>query len=201
MPSHLLIEELYNSFIHNNPLLLNIHTPRNPSIMTEPPAKRAKRTDSAAMWESNASRRSDSPHHQRPTNGTNDRREERDRHHGRGDGRYRSRSREKRRERSRSREGVDKRRQRSYSRERDSRRHREGERNGVRDRRDRDRSRSRHRHRPKRGKCTASTSTWTDLLTNTSRRASIQAHEKPISLTTQGPDLHSNTNPHTTPLL
>ena len=163
-PSRLLIGNLqqFHSYQLSSQVIKLIQTI---STMTEPPAKRAKRTDSAAMWESNASRRSDSPHHQRPTNGTNDRREGRDRHHGRGDGRHRSRSREKRRERSRSRERVDKRRQRSYSRERDSRRHRDGERNGVRDRKDRDRSRSKHRHRPRRGEWAVSTSTWAELLT------------------------------------
>lgn len=125
--------------------------------MTEPPAKRAKRTDSSAMWERNTSRRSASPYQARPTNGNTDirdrnRRDDRERHHGRDDKRYRSRSRDRRRERSRSRDRVEKRRDRSYSRERDSRRHhRDGERNGGKDRRDREMSRSRERHRPRRG--------------------------------------------------
>lgn len=142
--------------------------------MAEPPAKRAKRTDSSAMWDRNSKRSTDSEHKPRSTNEAGgvrekrgdrerpdekERRDERDRHHGRDDRRHRSRSRdrtEKRRERSRSRErerdrdraGRSK---RSRSRDRDGGKHKSGERGEDRDKRDRRRSTSRERHRSRRG--------------------------------------------------
>lgn len=123
--------------------------------MAEPPAKRAKRTDSSAMWERNSPRPTDASHLARATNGTSgvrEKRDDRDRHHGRDGRRHRSRSRERRRDRSRSRERPDKpHRERSYSRERGGRRYKDGDRDGARDRRDRERSRSRGKHRSRRG--------------------------------------------------
>ena len=123
--------------------------------MTEPPAKRAKRTDSSTMWERHSPRPTDGSLQARATNSTSsirEKREDRERHHGRDDRRHRSRSKERRRDRSRSRDRPEKpRRERSYSRERGSRRHKDSERDGIRDRRDRDRSRSREKHRSRRG--------------------------------------------------
>ena len=69
--------------------------------MAEPPAKRAKRTDSSTMWDRNSSRATDLQHKAR------EKRDDRDRHYGREEWRHRSRSKdrgEKRRDRSRSRE-------------------------------------------------------------------------------------------------
>lgn len=129
--------------------------------MAEPPAKRAKRTDSSAMWDRNSVRGAEVEDRSRSNEGMNDRRDRRDkrdersRHHGRDDRRYRSRSRdvEKRRERSHSREkekngNRDSTRRRSRSRDR----HRTRDRSDDRDRRDRKRSTSRDRHRSRRGK-------------------------------------------------
>lgn len=123
-----------------------IHRPLvNPNqSMAEPPAKRAKRTDSSAMWERNSSRATDTDRKYSSTKETRngrDRRDDRDRDHRREDGRRRSRSRDR----------TDKRRDRSRSRERDGGRHRNGERGGEEDRRDRERTTSRERHRPRRG--------------------------------------------------
>ncbi len=122
-----------------------------PRTMAEPPAKRAKRTGSSAMWERNASQPADSPQDRRPINGNTESRGNRDRNHGREDRRHRSRSRDKRRERSRSKERAGQKRERSYSKERDGRRHRNADRNGGHDRRDKERSRSRNKHRARRG--------------------------------------------------
>ena len=126
--------------------------------MAEPPAKRAKRTDSSAMWERNSPRPTDAGHLPRSANGASGMREKRDdreRNHGRDDRRYRSRSKERRRDRTRSRDRPEKpRRERSHSRERGGRRHKNGERDGARDRRDKERSRSREKHRSRRGSCT-----------------------------------------------
>ena len=131
--------------------------------MAEPPAKRAKRTDSAAMWE-RTSKSTDSRDKPRDTPAETKSKEGRDwkddkRKHGREERARRSRSRS--RERRRDRDG-ERRKDRSRSeertggrpvngnhsppRERDGKRRRDGE------RRDRDRSVSRERHRSKRGK-------------------------------------------------
>ena len=127
--------------------------------MAEPPAKRAKRTDSSTMWERNSPRPTDSSHEARLTNstttGVREKRDDKARHHGRDERRHRSRSKERRRDRSRSRDRTEKpRRERSYSRERGARRYKDVERDGVRDRRDRQRSRSREKHRSRRGQGT-----------------------------------------------
>jgi len=100
--------------------------------MAEPPAKRARRTDSTAMWDRNerSSRPPTDREHDRDVKApaaSRDRRDERDR-------RYRSRSRER----------AEKRRERSRSRERDGERHREGDR-GRDDRGARERDRPRPR--------------------------------------------------------
>lgn len=112
--------------------------------MAEPPAKRAKRTDSSAMWD-----RNERPPRDAPARDRKDKRDDRDRTNGHDDRHRRSRSRDKRRERSRSRE-----RERDGGRDRRDR-DRRGERGGrdVRDRkgRDRTRSRSRSRSRERRG--------------------------------------------------
>ena len=138
--------------------------PRKPkkrdSDMAEPPAKRAKRTDSSAMWERSSSRPADVEHHKgRSTNEsgtTREKRDNRDRYHGRDERRHRSRSRdraEKWRERSRSRdrERRDGGKKRSGSWDRDGGRHRNGDRGDEREKRDRKRSTSRERHRSRRG--------------------------------------------------
>ncbi|KAL8848330.1 MAG: hypothetical protein Q9221_006633 [Calogaya cf. arnoldii] len=130
--------------------------------MAEPPPKRAKRTDSAAMWE-RTSKPTDTrdkprghPGDTKPKEGR-DRREDKGPNHGRDERIRRSRSRsrdrrrdrdgERRKDRSRSRErngGRLANGNHSPPRERDGRRRREGE------RRDRDRSVSRDRHRSRR---------------------------------------------------
>ncbi|CAL8584051.1 hypothetical protein XPA_009659 [Xanthoria parietina] len=132
--------------------------------MAEPPAKRAKRTDSAAMWERTSKptdtrdKPRDPPGDTKPKEGR-DRRDDKARKHGREERprRSRSRSRERRRDRDgqrrKDRSRSEERRggrlaNGSYSppRERDGKRRRDGE------RRDRDRSLSRERHRARRGK-------------------------------------------------
>lgn len=116
---------------------------KNRHEMAEPLAKRAKRTDSSAMWERNSARSADAEHKSRSTNEAGstrekrderekrgdrerpderDRRDERDRHYGR-DGHH---GRDDRRHRSRSRERAEKRRERSRSRERARDRDRDG---------------------------------------------------------------------------
>ena len=136
-----------------SPILIpNLHI--SPPAMAEPPAKRAKRTDSSAMWERNSPRPSEESRHSRTTNGNNERtakREVPDQAHGR-ERSYRSRSRERRREGSRSMiERLEKRRDRSRSRDREAdRKHRVKERGSGREERDRERSRSRDRHRSSR---------------------------------------------------
>ena len=140
--------------------------------MTEPPAKRAKRTDSSAMWERNSPRPIDGSLQARATNGTSsirEKREDRDRHHGRDDRRHRSRSKERRRDRSRSKDRPEKpRKERSYSQERGARRHKDAEQDGIRDRRDKERNRSREKHRSRRGWCSGAPpkQVWEEL-TNT----------------------------------
>ncbi|MCJ1299636.1 hypothetical protein MMC08_002428, partial [Hypocenomyce scalaris] len=125
-------------------------TARQPGDMAEPPAKRAKRTDSSAMWDRNE-RPSKPPtdREMKDAVGGRDRREDRDRDrdraHVRDDRRYRSRSRdraEKRRERSRSREHEGGRRYRNGDKGHDG--------TDRRDRRDHERTTSRDRHRPRR---------------------------------------------------
>ena len=125
-----------------------LRPPSGPKMTTtEPPAKRAKRTDSSAMWEHNSSRTADRDYRysavKEMSNGR-DRRDDRDRYRGRDDGRRRSRSRDR----------PEKRRDRSRSRERDSVKYRNGERGGERDRRDMERTASRERHRSRRGQYT-----------------------------------------------
>lgn len=143
----------------------NISLSKQHSVdMAEPPAKRAKRTDSAAMWEHTSkptdtrNKPRDPPGDTKPKEGR-DRRDDKARKHGREERPRRSRSRS--RERRRDRDGQ-RRKDRSRSeerrggrlangshsppRERDGKRRREGE------RRDRDRSLSRERHRSRRGK-------------------------------------------------
>ena len=145
-------------------------TKRSPD-MAEPPTKRAKRTDSAAMWE-RTSRPTDTKDKPRdPPRDTRhkddrDRKHEDGRKHGREDRIRRSRSRswdrrrdrdgERRRDRSRSRDRKGTRPMNgSYSPQRE----RDGKRRRDEGRRDRDRSVSRERHRSRRGKlntpCTA----------------------------------------------
>lgn len=124
--------------------------------MAEPPTKRAKRTDSATMWE-----RDDEPR-KRQSNGTHDRRDRRDdgdRKVGRDSERKRSRSKDRRRDRSWSREKKSSGRDNGSTKELDSRRRdeRRGGLNRDRDRRDRerdrdrDRDRSRETNRPRKG--------------------------------------------------
>ncbi|KAL8877649.1 MAG: hypothetical protein Q9198_004371 [Flavoplaca austrocitrina] len=131
--------------------------------MAEPPTKRAKRTDSAAMWE-RTSRPTDTKDKPRdPPRDTRhkddrDRKDENGRKHGREDRIRRSRSRS--RDRRRDRDG-ERRRDRSRSRDRKGtrpmngsyspQRERDGKRRRDEGRRDRDRSLSRERHRSRRG--------------------------------------------------
>ena len=127
--------------------------------MAEPPAKRAKRTDSSAMWERNSSRPSDPDHRYSASKGTTngrERRDEKDRYQGREDVKRRSRSRDR----------GEKRRDRSRSRDRDGGRYRKGERNRERDRRDRERSTSRERHRSRRGEQEVHSPTHTGFYTD-----------------------------------
>lgn len=166
--------------------------------MAEPPAKRAKRTDSSAMWERNDPRPIDASHQARATNGASgvrEKRDDRDRHHGRDDRRHRSRSKDRRRNRSRSRDRPEKsRRERSYSRERGGRRHKDGERDGVRDRKDRERSRSRDKHRSRRGRCTAFEAKRYPRLTLACRRAPITT--LPLTLSAKRPHFRPHSNAH-----
>jgi hypothetical protein len=145
------------------------------SGMVEPPAKRARRTDSAAMWDKDES--TTAPKAQRPSedlrdpkrkdsqrdplNGVKDRRRNEE---GRDGGRRRSRSRERyqsRRERSRStdRPAKDKDRDHDGDRVRGGRRDRDRERGRDHrgSRRERERSRSADRHRSSKGRFEPST--------------------------------------------
>lgn len=111
--------------------------------MTEPPAKRARRVDSSAMWDQD-DRRTRSPEVE-PDYTRSPRREHIAKDDGRRDGprddwRYRSRSRDRR----------DRRRERSRSRDRRDRDRRDRDRDGRR-MRDRERSVSRDRHYDRRG--------------------------------------------------
>ncbi|KAL9041461.1 MAG: hypothetical protein Q9180_001266, partial [Flavoplaca navasiana] len=134
----------------------HLEHPTNPSSdMAEPPTKRAKRTDSAAMWE-RTSRPTDT--HDKPRDpprdnrhkDDRDRKDENGRKHGREDRTRRSRSRS--RDRRRDRDG-ERRRDRSGSRDRKGtrpmngsyspRRERDGKRRRDEGRRDRDRSQRR----------------------------------------------------------
>ncbi|KAI4179718.1 MAG: hypothetical protein LQ346_007132 [Caloplaca aetnensis] len=109
--------------------------------MTEPPAKRAKRTDSAAMRDRNSKPtdtrgkpRESSADGKRRDNRGNDRRGDRDHRYERDDRSRRSRSRsvERIRDRDRNRD-RDRRRDRSKSRDRDGKRHVNGDRSRSRD--------------------------------------------------------------------
>ncbi|KAL8725767.1 MAG: hypothetical protein Q9166_007167 [cf. Caloplaca sp. 2 TL-2023] len=137
---------------------------KHASKMAEPPAKRAKRTDSAAMWDRNSKPTDTRDKPQEPPaesrrKENRERKDDKDRKHGRDgrDRRSRSRSRERVRDRDHEREG---RRQRSTSRDRGGGRHVNGDRSRSRERdgkrrrdgerRDRDRSVSRDRHRSRR---------------------------------------------------
>lgn len=129
--------------------------------MAEPPAKRAKRTDSAAMWESHHKSSNTADRNREPrTNGQLKEKRDRggeDNHHHGHDGRKR-RSRSRSRERARDRE---RRRDRSKSRDRGGRRYtngnrsrspdRDGRKRPDEDRKRRDRSLSKERHRSNRG--------------------------------------------------
>jgi hypothetical protein len=125
--------------------------------MEEPPAKRARRTDSSAMWERNDTSATSSP---RPHDDDRDLRHkgsERDDKRRDGDHRRRSTSRDRndrKRDRSRSpvRSDRDRDRDRDKNRDRDRVRDigRDRDREG-RSRRDHDRSRSRDRHRGSKG--------------------------------------------------
>ncbi|KAI4261154.1 MAG: hypothetical protein L6R42_003645 [Xanthoria sp. 1 TBL-2021] len=130
--------------------------------MAEPPAKRAKRTDSAAMWE-RTSKPADTRDKPRDPPGDTtqkegrDRRDDKGRKHGREERTRRSRSRS--RERRRDRDG-ERRKDRSRSEERKGGRlanghhspprERDGKRRRGGEREDRDRSVSRERHRSRR---------------------------------------------------
>lgn len=125
--------------------------PQTKASMAEPPAKRARRTDSAAMWDGN---HRDAKAPEREPKDHKGRGSERDRG-GRRDG-TRTHGREDRRHRSRSGGGGDRRRLRSRSRDRGETRSRGGERDNKegregRERRDRERTASRERHRSRRG--------------------------------------------------
>jgi U4/U6.U5 tri-snRNP-associated protein 3 len=123
--------------------------------MEEPPAKRARRTDSSAMWERNDTSATSSP---RPHDDDRDLRHkgsERDDKRRDGDHRRRSTSRDRndrKRDRSRSPVRPDRDRDRDKTRDRDRVRDtgRDRDREG-RSRRDHDRSRSRDRHRGSKG--------------------------------------------------
>lgn len=138
---------------------------RESGNMAEPPAKRAKRTDSSAMWDRNdrpsrplverdvkdaapgRERREDRDRDRdRLRDGDRDRNRDRDRQHDRDDRRHWSRSRDK----------AVKRRERSRSQQHDGGRHTNGDKGREarvgRDRRDRERSMSRDRHRSRRGR-------------------------------------------------
>lgn len=143
-----------------NPKSLLQHPINRSPDMAEPPTKRAKRTDSAAMWE-RTSRPTDTKDKPRDPPRDTRHKDDRNRKHGREDWTRRSRSRsrdrrrdrdgERRRDRSKSRDRKGTRPMNgSYSpqRERDEKRRRD---EGRRDR-DRDRSVSRERHRSRRGK-------------------------------------------------
>lgn len=109
------------------------------STMAEPPAKRARRVDSAVMWDSNDNQaRTSDPESARDRRASPSRDDRRD-------GRYRSRSRER----------NDRRRERSWSRDRRDRGRRDGDRDG-RVAQDRKRSMSRERDYDRRGR----QSTW-----------------------------------------
>ncbi|KAL1998034.1 hypothetical protein VTN02DRAFT_150 [Thermoascus thermophilus] len=120
--------------------------------MAEPPVKRARRTDSSAMWDMNDKRRHSSEpdsDYERPSRREPPARDDGPRNGVRDDRRYRSRSRERaerRRERSRSRD----RRDRDRDRDRDGRRDRDKDRD-RRGARDRERSTSRDRYYDRRG--------------------------------------------------
>lgn len=121
------------------------NTKKGTDQMAEPPKKRAKRTDSSAMWEQNSFRSTDPDHKSRAKEEVidrKDRRDDRDRQHGRDDRRRRSRSKErveKRRDRSRSRN-----REKERDRERDKERDKEMDREKGRER-DREKGRERGR--------------------------------------------------------
>ncbi|KAI9813805.1 MAG: hypothetical protein M1827_003595 [Pycnora praestabilis] len=116
--------------------------------MAEPPLKRARRTDSSAMWDRNDdSAKSAGQGTPRDMNSISS---ERDRG-GRDEGGRRNGARDDRRYRSRSRERIDRRRERSRSGDRQKGTTRERDGHGGRDRKGRERSLSRDRHRPRKG--------------------------------------------------
>lgn len=156
------------------------HNPsrKHPLRMTEPPAKRAKRTDSAAMRDRNSKPtdtrgkpRESSADGKRRDNRGNDRRGDRDHRYERDDRSRRSRSRsvERIRDRDRNRD-RDRRRDRSKSRDRDGKRHVNGDRSRSRDpavrrrrdgdKRDRERSVSGEGQRSRRGKSSRALYSW-----------------------------------------
>lgn len=110
----------------------------NARDMAEPPSKRTKRTDSAALWDKTDGSGRD---HDRDSREPDRKPIDRERH---GDHGRRASGRDERRYRSRSREIAERRRDRSRSRERTNHRGRHG-------RRERDRSRSRSRDRDRNG--------------------------------------------------
>ena len=123
--------------------------------MEEPPAKRARRTDSTAMWERNDTSATSSPIPYDDDRELRNKSSERSDKRLEGDYRRRSRSRERnRRKRDRSRSPVradrnrDRDKDRDRDRVRDTGRARDREKYG---RRDHDRSRSRERHRGSKG--------------------------------------------------
>ncbi|KLJ12881.1 hypothetical protein EMPG_09474, partial [Blastomyces silverae] len=103
--------------------------------MAEPPAKRARRTDSSTMWEMNDSKSLAGDHDSNEVDGGISRREAAS---TRDDIKRSNASRDERRQRSRSRDRDGRRRDRSRSRDR-----RDRSRSRSRERRDRDRDRDR----------------------------------------------------------
>jgi U4/U6.U5 tri-snRNP-associated protein 3 len=140
--------------------------------MAEPPAKRARRTDSAAMWEKNESTVASTPkrpsedsrnsHYKDPERESlNDSKDKRRNDERKDDRRRRSRSRDRyqsRKGKSRSRERQPKGRDRDRDRDRDRMRDDRRDRDRVRDRdhggnrRDSERSRSPDRYRSSKGR-------------------------------------------------
>ncbi|KAL8933325.1 MAG: hypothetical protein Q9211_005840 [Gyalolechia sp. 1 TL-2023] len=157
--------------------------------MAEPPAKRAKRTDSAAMWERNSKLTDTRDKPREPPRESKTRaeqnkgkRDDRDRNHAHEDRNRKTRSRSRERVRDRDR---DRRRDRSRSKDRDGKRYMNGDRSRSRDRdgrrrregdtRERDRSVSRDRHRSRRGE---SYNTFSQVLGRiTSRFNTLEAHK------------------------
>lgn len=200
------------------PSIQDTRRPVPSCVMTEPPAKRAKRTDSSAMWDRNSpGPRDDSGreprggrHNEREganrggrrdvVKDTRDdarsrldapRREGRERDHGRDT---------ERRHRSRSRDRRDRRQDRSRSRDgrgprhkdeqrRDRSQDRDRHRDGDgRDRRDRERDRSRDRHRTRRGNFTLASSARKSFQAIANKCFNIG---EPVSRRSERPQTHS----------